>query len=239
MKQHVAGQVSVTADKLRTTPEQAQHFFQETSGHIVNHLRSILSKVQGIETILMVGGFSESPMLQNAIRTNFPELRIIIPEDASMAVLMGAVIFGHNPSAIISRVSKFTYGVRVYTKFDPRVHPESRKLVIEGEEKCKVFDKHVEIDQEVYVGYASPEKSYFPSYKNNPKIGIKIFISEDKNPMYTDGCKYLGCVAADMSDIPTYWERELVVKLIYGNTELGVEARKKTGEVIRATMNLL
>jgi hypothetical protein len=37
---------------------------------------------------------------------------VIIPEDAGLAVLKGAVQFGFNPKVINPRISRFTYGVK-------------------------------------------------------------------------------------------------------------------------------
>jgi molecular chaperone DnaK (HSP70) len=55
----------------------------------------------GLSTILMVGGFSECPLIQDAVQAAFPDKRIIIPEDAGMSVLKGAVLFGHRPDTDI------------------------------------------------------------------------------------------------------------------------------------------
>jgi hypothetical protein len=38
----------------------------------------------------MVGEFSESPMLRNAVERAFPNQTLIIPQDAGLAVLKGA-----------------------------------------------------------------------------------------------------------------------------------------------------
>jgi hypothetical protein len=54
----------------------------------------------------MVGGFSECSLIQEAVQEAFPDKRIIIPEDAGMSVLKGAVLFGHRPDFIRSRVMK-------------------------------------------------------------------------------------------------------------------------------------
>jgi hypothetical protein len=43
-------------------------------------------KVEGTDIILMVGGFSESPMLRNAVERAFPNRTLIIPEEAGLAV---------------------------------------------------------------------------------------------------------------------------------------------------------
>jgi hypothetical protein len=49
----------------------------------------------------------------------FPNKRIIIPEEAGLSVLKGAVLFGHTPDYIASRVMRFSYGTDVTTLFDP------------------------------------------------------------------------------------------------------------------------
>ena len=243
MRQNVTGQVSFTGDKLRGPQSMLKNLFKETIDHIINHLNAIFDhpSVQGTETVLMVGGFSESKMLQDAVRNNFPGVRIVVPEGAGLAVLKGAVIFGHNPSAIIARVAKYTYGIEILKTFNPEIHKQSKMLIIDGIEKCDdVFDKHVEIDQEVHVGFMAPVKSYLPGQKKNTKIRLQIYTTLERNPMYTDGCKLLGTLTTDLSSMRCYEDRGIKAQLIYGNTELGVEATTtKTGEIVRAKFDFL
>jgi hypothetical protein len=66
----------------------------------------------------------------------FPDKRIIIPEDAGMSVLKGAVLFGHRPDFILSRVMKCSYGVKTNIPFDKRRHDVKQKVLMDGEEKC-------------------------------------------------------------------------------------------------------
>lgn len=245
MKQDLKDDITFTGDKLRVQPRQVELLFEETCNKIVNHLEDIFGKpeVTGTETILMVGGFSESTMLQHYIKTNFPDKRVIIPEEAGLAVLKGAVIFGHNPKAIASRVTKYTYGIRMYRSFDRRKHPESRKVILDGKEKCEgCFDIHVPIDTEVRVGEVFGEKSYWPKTRSSTALAVKVFTSDKVNPKYTDesGCSYLGMLSVKLPMIDNYNDRNVLVKLKYGDTELGVEAKiVKTGEILKATLNFL
>ena len=57
------GKLTFAGDKLRVESETVKGFFRETCGKIVDHLREIFDQpaVSGVNTILMVGGFSESP----------------------------------------------------------------------------------------------------------------------------------------------------------------------------------
>jgi molecular chaperone DnaK (HSP70) len=77
--------------------------------------------------LLLVGGFAECPLVQAAMKRNFPNKRIIIPEEAGLSVLKGAVLFGHKPDYIASRVMRFSYGADIVELFDPENHEEHRK----------------------------------------------------------------------------------------------------------------
>ena len=70
-----------------------------------------------VGTIVMVGGFSESRCLQREISRAFPNKYLVIPEDPGLAVVKGAVIYGHDPKAIVSRIARYTYGVEMAQSF--------------------------------------------------------------------------------------------------------------------------
>lgn len=244
-KGELSQSITFTGDKLRIQAEQVKTLFKETCGQIVQHIKSIfrLPEVQSVETILMVGGFSESPMLQDAIKRGFSNKKVIIPLDAGLTVLKGAVIYGHHPTAIVSRVSKATYGVKKYSKFVPGLHEESRKVIIDGKAKCRgLFDKHVEIGQEVEEGTDFGERKYYPVSHRSTGVCVKVFTSMQKDPKYTDGCRQLGRIDVSLKHrrIVTTRDKKILVKMIYGGTELGVEVKvAKTGELLEAKYDFL
>ncbi|KAL4230295.1 Heat shock 70 kDa protein 12A [Mactra antiquata] len=237
--------VTMAGDKLRLQPETIVSFFEGTCQKIVSHLNDIFSKreTQGTDTILMVGGFSESQLLQEAVKKAFPQKRTVIPIEAGLAVLKGAVIFGHNPTVIASRVAKYTYGIRCCQPYDPSKHPEEKMIIVDGKVFCdECFDKHVTEGQEVEKGMVFKEKRYIPLSRHQLSSNVHVVTSDRKNPKYTDepGCKVLGEVVVDLSGIEHYRDRGYVVKMIYGNTELGVEARvEHTGQVLQASFDFL
>lgn len=104
--------VSFIGDKIRVDNDVATSLFDTALKSIISHVTALLKKpnVSGCQTIVMVGGFSESAVLQEKIKESFPEMKIIVPNEAGLAVLKGAAIFGHNPSAIAQRILKYTYG---------------------------------------------------------------------------------------------------------------------------------
>lgn len=77
-------------------------FFSKAINYIVEHIEQLLlcPGVSNADHILMVGGFSESPMLQNAVKTAFHTKKVIVPDDAAFAVLKGALIISHEYSIV-------------------------------------------------------------------------------------------------------------------------------------------
>lgn len=237
--------MTFAGDKLRVQPGQIKKLFVETCDQIVSHLREIFNErgVSGTDTILMVGGFSESKMLQEAVKDGFPDKKIIVPAEAGLAVLKGAVIFGHSPKAIASRVARFTYGIKINVPFQQGVHPYSKKILIDNEERCTdIFDRHVKIGQEVQVGLQFDEKNYIPSSRSQTSVNVQVYTSNQRKPKFIDeeGCNLLGNIIIDVSQIRAYEDRGFVIKMIYGDTELGLEARvENTGQVLNASFDFL
>jgi molecular chaperone DnaK (HSP70) len=96
---------------LRFNADLIIKLFTPTIDSIITLMKNTLSNrsTNDLSTILMVGGFSECPLIQDAVQAAFPGKRIIIPEDVDMSVLKGAVLFGHRPDFILSRVMKSSY----------------------------------------------------------------------------------------------------------------------------------
>ena len=224
-----ASQMQLSGDKIRFDCELMQGLFSKSISTTVSHVKSILrdTKAQDVRAILMVGGFSDSPMLQSAIKRAFANLKIIIPKEASSAILRGAVIFGHNPSCISQRVLRKTYGVHAMRPFVDGLHDEKYKTVSDAGVKCDLlFSKHVEKGQAINVGEAQTERCYIPVDHNQRNIGFSCFASDLKDPKYTDqGCQLLGKFNVDISDVPGDLDRRVWVRLTFSDTEIKAEAR--------------
>lgn len=237
--------MSWVGDKLRVDPVTARKFYEETCNEVVNHLSGIFQQtpVRNTDIILMVGGFSESAMLQEAIKTSFPDKTVIIPEEAGLAVLKGAVQFGYNPKVINPRINRFTYGIATNKRFRPRTDPEDKKQIVNDVMYCRDrFGKHVERGQPIEVGEVTEPKTYNPLKGNQRQVVLPIYSSTSVDPEYIDeeGCNFIGDVTVDLSDTTGGTEREVVVGMIFGETDINVEAVvKSTGEKINFKMNFL
>lgn len=230
-------------DRLRIDKPRFVELFSAACDGMVDHVKKLLKspKVRGTNNILMVGGFSESPLLQKRIREEFPSCRVIIPQEAGLAVLKGAVIFGHQPATIAARIAKYTYGISTNTKFDRSKHPMSKLKMVEGKEKCKdVFDKHVSIGQLLEIDDVQSEKSYWPLYSNQTQISLPVYTSTTEDPSFVDEpeCCYLGKLTVDIPKVSS--DREVSSCFIFGGTELKVQAVvKSTGETTSANFDFL
>ena len=234
----------MSGDKFRFDSRLLQSLFDNSIDKTVRHVKSLLqdSKARGVETILMVGGFSDSPMLQQAIKRQFSNLKIIIPNEASSAILRGAVIFGHNPTAITQRVLKKTYGTDTAPHFQTGVHDDRYKLQTDKGLRCnKVFDKHVEKGQSVKVGETLVERKYGPAYHNQDALVFPIFASDLKDPKYSDqGCQLLGKLCVDISDVPGDLDRSVSLSLTFGDTEIKAEGTAEgTNRTVSAKFDFL
>lgn len=233
-------------DKVRFDSTLMKDLFHASINKTVSHVKSILEEnAHDIGAILMVGGFSESPMLQHAVKKEFRQVKVIIPREASSSILRGAVAFGHNPKSITQRVLPNTYGIRTCVSFKKGTHPEYLKENRNGRELCiKTFSKHVEIGQSVNVGEPQIEKYYWPASENQNLVTVPIYASKLNNPKYTDqGCDKIGEFTVDISNLPADLQREdrkVFVSLTFSGTEITASARlDKTGEITAASFDFL
>lgn len=239
------GKVSWVKDKLRINPDVAEGLFEIACDSIVDHLKSLFTKDQlrGVNIILMVGGFSESPLLQDKIKKAFPKKKIVIPNEAGLAVLKGAVVFGHDPTAIQERRCRYTYGVGSSFPFKKGIDPEEKKITDDdGNEFCTgKFSLHVTIGQAVEQGEAQVTKSYSPVSKDQQVIAFKFYATQAENPNFvTDpGCTQIGDLSIEISG--SGMDRSVEVQMIFSGTELYAEAveKGKTTNKTKALLNFL
>jgi len=89
------GKLEWMSDKLHIDAGVFKNLFKSCSDKIVGHIKELLAMpdVKGTHIFLLVGGFSESAMLQDAIIKGLPQgSKVIIPDEAGLCVLKGAVM---------------------------------------------------------------------------------------------------------------------------------------------------
>ncbi|KAH3704788.1 heat shock 70 kDa protein 12A-like [Dreissena polymorpha] len=222
------GKVILDRDKLKCEASVIAELFTEPVNCIVGHLYSLLSKYKNkpINHIVMVGGFSESPLLQEAIRSMFPGKHVTIPQDAGLAVMKGAVMFGHNKRQIVSRIARFTYGISVFKK--------TRQERIDS---C--FAKFVEIGQSVPTD-GSTGKRHFCHKPGETTAIVPVFATKEKHPVFVHdpGSFEIGYFRINCKD--KYGDiSDVNLEMYFGGTEIIVKAKlDTTGEEITATFDI-
>ena len=216
------GKITLKRGKLKLFPDTAKSIFQESCNAIVSHVKTLLAlpRVRDVRTVLMVGGFAESPMLQEAIKTNFPHLKIIIPPEAGMAVLKGAVLYGHEPHTLYSRVCRYTYGVEICLPFDKK-EDDSRYMFTDsyGRKMCRSrFHVHVREGDEVTLNSPPVSQIITLGKRDQFHLSVPVYVSESGVPRYTTGCMKIGEVKIDIDDTSGK-DRQFKVEMLFGHTE--------------------
>ena len=240
------GELHQRKDKLYISPEVSKSLFQASIDNIIYKVKSLLMEpsVAGTSALLLVGGYSESRLLQQAIRTAFADYNFINPQDAGAVVLKGAVIFGYEPYIISERVCRYTYGVQIVNVFEEGKHDKKKKFFAEGRELCHdVFLKFVQKGETVKLGKAQGNHIVLPLYSQQAGLDVAVYACTKIAPMYTtdEGCNQLGHVSVDFEDASvSRFEKEVQISFTFADTEIKVKATElRTGKSTSALVNFL
>jgi len=210
--------------KLHVSANIVRSWFHGPIDNTVRHITSILSEeaTKEVSTILLVGGFGECELAQETIRKAVSPRTVVIPADASLAVLKGAVLFGHQPRLITSRRMKYTYGFSAAVSFDASKHPPEKMAVDSyGDIKVdhgfvKVVSKGTTVDlyKEIKI-----ENVVLDKRLNNE---LNIFASTEQDPVFTTdpSCMYIGKLELGPAPGETEAENKVDICFTFGDTEL-------------------
>ncbi|XP_017207166.1 heat shock 70 kDa protein 12A isoform X3 [Danio rerio] len=231
---------------LRMSPDAMNALFKPTIDHIIQHLTELFDRpeVTDIKFLFLVGGFAESPLLQQAVQNMLQgRSRIIIPHDVGLTILKGAVLFGLDPSIIKVRRSPLTYGVGVLNRFVEGKHPPEKMLVKDGMRWCTdVFDTFISADQSVALG-ETVKRSYTPAKPSQQVIVIHVYCSEKESVTFiTDpGVRKCGSLKLDVSGTESpAARREIQTLMQFGDTEIRAMAVDvATSRTVKASIDFL
>ncbi|CAC5403314.1 unnamed protein product [Mytilus coruscus] len=220
-------------DKVQFSKELFLSLFNSTTSRIVELISQNLEnpECKELSMIFLVGGLSESIVVQNTIKKAFPDKKVIIIHDSITAVLRGAVIYGHNPNIIASRIVNHSYGISSKERFDPSKHQESRAVTVDGVKRCRdTFHSLISANTPVVVG----EKRSHTFHTIEPFQDIatfRLFSSPHENPVYIDDkdCRHCADLKIDIQS-PSKDRIDIEVDFQFGLTELAVTAKQKGTE---------
>ncbi|XP_052818220.1 heat shock 70 kDa protein 12A-like [Mya arenaria] len=221
--------------KLKLSADIMKGFFDKAVDGVVKFIQQMRSndELGMINTVLMVGGFSESKYVQERIENEIPGVRLVIPTDPSLAVLKGAVLYGKNPRAITERIARFSYGFSVAKPFEEGIDPEELKIIRNGREYCNDAFKKLITRGEILkrgdafgdiIGHMVDADNLFALMLSSllPVVS-KVYKSTKEDPMYTteeEECEEIGNLI--IPSPPTGWPpvSALVHGIIVGESEL-------------------
>lgn len=239
-----------------------EKLFKGPVNDIVTHLKVLFENhdVSSVNKILLVGGFSECILLQNAIQREFPDKEVRTPREGSNAVLKGAVLFGHSPESlskkqlelgysvqeelvhrpdIFTRKSRAYYGVATDVPFNEKKHPRANKIFKDGINMCSdIFDCLIKKNQDLERGKSVIEKIFRASSLS--VANVEIYRSEEEvEYCHDDRCKRIGEIIAFSSKTVELRDKRLLsVQLHFGFTEKIVIVKDlSTNEAWRARLN--
>ncbi|XP_052816570.1 heat shock 70 kDa protein 12A-like isoform X2 [Mya arenaria] len=211
--------VSYRRDKLRVSAYIVRSWFSESIDETVQHVLYLLSEasMKKQTTIIIVGGYGECKLVSDEMKNAITSKKIIVPDECGLAVLKGAVQFGHQPKLITFRVAKYTYGFKVKRVSET----DGCKNIIDN-----VFRKVVEINEVVKIDRRIPAPGQqFLSMDEQSEISI--FISSDPNPAFVtdESCSLIGNLHLGQAKSQRRADNEVSVEFLFGETELEVIVR--------------
>ena len=114
--------------------------------------------------------------------------KVLIPSEAQLAIIKGAVLFGYQPAEISKRILKVSYGYDILPVFVEGYHDSSRKFLhTDGKHYCIGVLRHI-----ASKGTEVAEGDEFISQCEsivNEDIELGIYVSDEPEglkPKYTD-----------------------------------------------------
>ncbi|KAK3100648.1 hypothetical protein FSP39_023033 [Pinctada imbricata] len=205
-------QVKFSSGKLVLSSAMVTSLFQDSLKQINDHIEHLLMrpKLRDLNYIFSVGGFAESARLQESIKSAFGDrVTVLVPEEASLSVVKGAVSFGCDPSSICQRICRYTYGVGSYLPFEEGEHREDLKVKSDELILCKnIFQTWAEAGE--VIGHNEIwRETYTPIITNQKGIIFEFFKSSKRHVKYTDedSVEKCGSLVVEMPDVTGDRER--------------------------------
>lgn len=217
-------------DALIFSAAEVLTMFQPILDRIVTLVRRHVSQAEQAgrppDLVFLVGGFAESPLLLAALREALEPLSVVVPNRPGQAVLEGAARLGLEQEAILSRMSRYTYGVEVLASWIEGQDPPERRLDIpDVGRRCRGrFHRFVRRgqsvgrDEVVSYGMATP-------YRNQERVEVLIFQTLEDAPRYVDNLTRIGQVLIQFPAPSPNAGRPLMLSFCFGSSEIRVTAR--------------
>lgn len=225
--------------------EMMRKLFRLTLKRIVDHLKGLMEdpKISKVQTMLLVGGFADSALLQEEIKSAFSKrVKVLIPNHASEAVVQGAALFGKKTAKISERVVSTTYAAGCSRGFIEGVHPEDKKFFVDGTARCNdLLSFFVKENASVRIGEKVTKMSS-PLYADAEEITYHFYSASNPDSQFTTdpGVTMLGSVTVKSPETWRGEDRDIEVSMYFGRTEITATALDvSSGNVKQTTIDFL
>jgi molecular chaperone DnaK (HSP70) len=232
-------------DCLRLTPETMSNIFEPILQGIESKIGTMMETLgeRGCDYILLVGGFSASPLLRRRVEQKFgKKAKVVMPLDPTAAIVAGAASYGLDPSIIRSRRTRLTYGCDARMPFEVGKDPEKKKVwdPYKKAHKCENrFSIFVRAGQSIGVD-DKETNTYSPLTPTQKRMKFNFYSTTKKDVRYVDeeGVVKIGEMVVDLPSSDADSERNVEVTMYFGKTEIAVEAKAvSTGKKVNTKLD--
>ncbi|XP_065839275.1 heat shock 70 kDa protein 12A-like isoform X2 [Oscarella lobularis] len=232
---------------------EVRKMFEPVFQNIAEHLETIIRTVGQVQYMILVGGFATCSLLRAYLRDRFEKpfnLRIIVPFESSLAVVMGAVLFGHDPTEIRSRRLRYSYGIECLGRPelpDSSDFPDlSSGRFVSSMKSFKhvklpnMFKTFVRKNQEVAID-EEVTHSFYPSHASLTAVPIRVYESDKETTIRVDedGVRRVATFSLPMPDTRLGRNRQILVSMKFGQTEFKVHSLDtSSGQEVKGRVKL-
>lgn len=218
------------------SPKMLRDIFEPILAEVVQLIRKQFDALPGgnADYLCLVGGFSESRLLQDRIQTAFASRvqKVVVPPHPGRAVVEGAVLYGLHEAHIQARRARLSYGCAIQDQFRDGQDPPAKK---EWNPHRNRFDCTDRFSLFVAAGDLVPVDSpvvqtYYPLVPDQTFMVLRFFATSNPKPEHTDepGTNPVGELTVLMPDITGGLSRAVTVTMYFGRTEIQVDAHDQT-----------
>ena len=201
----------------------------------LNRVRKGYSRHIVVRYIFLIGGFSDCKFVQESIRNieSTKESTILTPQEASVCVLRGAVLYGQNPSFIQSRILRHTYAILSERPYEEGTDVASRMEKVSGKYVVRYLDAIIKKGEAVSEGTIKTRRVMIP--KSDQYTKKDIYISEKTNvdnPSSTS-VRRLGSLSVERSAATRRDKDKYVdIQFVFGKTEFYASTSDNSATVV-------
>lgn len=101
-----AGNFHLKRNKLCIDANVFRDLFKNSLSKLIADVNEVLQhdRCKEVRAIMLVGGYADCELLLTAVKQAFPDKDVFAPYEGILSVLKGAVIYGHTPKIVTSRI---------------------------------------------------------------------------------------------------------------------------------------